>query len=235
MKVALWRPATWPETRPAGWALVAHGRNGATDQPQIAILIRACLDRALAVAAPELCCSAANGSAGAAGDFTMEAHCADAAAAADWAAREAFADMPGPRLYIGHSMGAFALGRLAAERPEAATGVLAVSPVISGAALLATRRAMGPGAVEALRRELPHAFEEYPRHDLAPIMGALTARLAIIVGADDTITPAANAAALAGMAANCVRSDILPGEHHCPVGAGYAESVGAALDRLIAG
>ena len=230
MGVALWRPAG----RAKGWALVAHGRNGATDQPQIAILIRACLDRSLAVVAPELCCSAANASAGAADTFTMEAHYADVAAAADWAEREAFAGLPGLRLLVGHSMGAYAVCRLAAERPGAA-GVLAVSPVISGAALLAARRAMGKGAVDALRRELPHALEEYPRHDLAPFADKLIAPVAVIVGADDTITRPEDAVRLAEMAPRCASLDVLPGEHHCPVGPGYAASVGAALDRLLEG
>ena len=222
--------------RTSGTAIVAHGRNGAADQPQMLPVIDACLERSLAVVAPDLCNSAANRSAGAAADFTMAAHLADVAAVVDFTMREAPAEADAPFLLIGHSMGAYAAVRLAADGPaKRPTGVLAISPVRSGAALLAARRAMGPGAIAALGTELPGAFAEWPQHDLATVAADLAVPCAIIVGADDSLTTPRDAEALANLlGANTVYLDVVPGEHHCPLGKDYARSVGAALDKLIA-
>ncbi len=221
---------------PAGTALVAHGRNGAADQPHMLPIIDACLERSLAVVAPDLCHSSANDSDGDSADFTIAAHLEDVRTALAFA-REAEALAPmAPLLLIGHSMGAYAAVRLAAEAPAGTiAGVLAVSPVVSGRALIAARRAMGPDALAALRAELPGALAEWPQHDLAPIAAGLAVPCAIVVGADDTLTTPDDAQALAALVgANCVSLDVVPGEHHCPLGKDYARSLGAALDRLLA-
>ncbi len=112
MRAAVLRPA-----HPSGrFALVLHGRNGAWDQPQMTPAIRACLGRGLPVLAPDLCASSANASPGAAEEFTMSGHLADAGAALDWveASRETLGWRRDPPLLIGHSMGAYAALRLAA-------------------------------------------------------------------------------------------------------------------------
>lgn len=218
-----------------GVALVAHGRNGAAGQTHLLPVIAACLDRGLAVVVPDLCHSCANASPGAADAFTMAAHLADVAAALDLAGRMFPADpLAAPtRLLIGHSMGAYAAVRIAAEHPDAVSGVLAISPVISGNALIAAREAMGPDALTALRREVPGALAEWPRHDLSGVAPAVHAPAAVIVGAEDALTRPADADTLCGWLPRCVYRQVVPGEHHCPTGPAYAASVGAALDRLI--
>lgn len=221
---------------PAGTALVAHGRNGAANQPHMLPIIEACLERSLAVVAPDLCHSDANGSDGDSAGFTIAAHLADVRTALAFA-QEAEPVAPGaPLILIGHSMGAYAAVRLAAEAPAGTVaGVLAVSPVISGRALIKARKAMGAAALAALEAELPGALAEWPQHDLAPLAANLAVPCAIVVGADDTLTTPADAEALAALVgANCVSVDVIPGEHHCPLGKDYARSLGAALDRLLA-
>lgn len=215
-----------------GVALIVHGRNGAADQGHIRPVVDACLSAGLAVLVPDLCHSAANASGGAAGDFTMAAHLADARAALAYARTLPLWQGGPARLLIGHSMGAYAVARLAAEASDV-TGVLALSPVISGTALLAAREAMGPAAIAALRQELPGAFDEWPAHDALPAADAITCPTGIIVGADDTLTPPEDARILAGRLRRLVHFEVLPGEHHCPLGAGYAASLTAALAHLL--
>ncbi|ORE93368.1 hypothetical protein ATO13_11861 [Stappia sp. 22II-S9-Z10] len=217
-----------------GWAIVTHGRNGAADAPHMTPIITAALMRGLGVVAPDLCASAHNLSAGAAADFTMGGHLADLCAVAAWAAGELAAEPAGPRILVGHSMGAYASLRLAAEGgPFAATGVVAVSPVVSGAALIAAREAEGPHVVAHLREELPGAFDEWPQHDILPLAGGITMPVAVIVGEIDTVTPPRDAARLAAAVPNCVWHSVLAEEHHCPLGAAYGLSLGEAFDRLI--
>lgn len=223
-----------PRDEVLGSAIVAHGRNGTADAPHMAPIIAACLARSLAVIAPNLCHSSANASAGAAATFTMGAHLSDLRQVLRWATVPERRRRAEPLLLVGHSMGAYASLRIAADAgPGEISGVLAVSPVISGRALISARSAMGADAVAALRAELPGAFEEWPEHDIEAVVADIASAAAVIVGADDTITPPSDAARLAGWLGTCVWHDVIPGEHHCPVGHAYAESVGHALDRLI--
>lgn len=268
-------------------AVVAHGRNGAPDQPQIGPLIGACLARGCTVLAPHLGHSAANAGAGAAGDFTIAGQIADLGAVLGWA-RQARADLgwtQGGALMLGHSMGAHAALRLAAgelatpagelasvaagefaapagglagavvgvvaapaggiagvvaapaaevaaELAGEIAGVVAVAPVVSGAMLLAARRRMGPAALAALLAEVPGAARDWPAHDLIPLAPRIAVPVAVIVGADDAITPPADARLLADALPDLVAFDVLAGAHHCPLGADYARSIAAALDRI---
>ena len=124
--------------------------------------------------------------------------------------------------------------RIAAEATGSELcGVLAISPVISGQALIEARRAMGPDALAALRAEVPGAFDEWPAHDLA-LLPAPRVPAAIIVGAEDALTPPAAAHSLARWLGRCLSCDVIAGEHHCPTGTAYAESIYAALGRLLA-
>lgn len=217
-----------------GQALALHGRNGAPAQAQLAMMIEALLDAGIAVLAPHLAHSADGEGPGSPERFTMAGHLADAAAVLA-RADALFGTAARPLLLAGHSMGAYAAVRLAAEARRRVAAVLAVSPVISGAALLETRRQTGPGALARLAEELPGAAEEWPDHDLASIAPRLSCPAAVIVGADDTVTPPEHAARLAGWLPRCVHYEVLPGEHHCPVGAGYARSLAAALSRIAPG
>ncbi|MDT8343396.1 MAG: alpha/beta hydrolase [Thermohalobaculum sp.] len=231
MPVDVFRPA-----RPSGrLAVVAHGRNGAPDQPQIGPLIAACLARGWGVLAPHLSHSAANAGAGAAGDFTIAGQIGDLGAVLGWA-RQARADLgwtQGGALMLGHSMGAHAALRLAAAGAAGeVAGVVAVAPVVSGAMLLAARRRMGPQALAALLAEVPGAARDWPAHDLIPLAPRIAVPVAVIVGAEDTITPPADARLLADALPDLVAFDVLAGAHHCPLGADYARSIAAALDRI---
>ncbi|GAB5375831.1 MAG: hypothetical protein AcusKO_22930 [Acuticoccus sp.] len=223
-----------PAGAAAGAVLVAHGRNGAADQAHITPVVAACLARDYWVAVPDLCYSAANDSAGPAAGFTMTAHLADVRTVLDWAAAQPAWATGGPRIAAGHSMGAYAVLRLAAETAAAGTitGVMAISPVIAGRALIAARERMGPHALAALSAELPGAFAEWPRHDMMPLASRITQPAAVIVGADDTLTTPQDAKTLADALPNLVHSAVLGGEHHCPLGADYAASLAVALDRL---
>lgn len=233
-------PMTLSEFRPegvlAGVAVVGHGRNGATDQPQIRCMIEACLRRRWQVFAPDLCHSAGNESAGAADAFTISGHTADVAAVMIWLKQHRAGHAAKAVVMLGHSMGAYAAVRAAADaEPGEVGGLIAVSPVISGTALLKARRAMGEAAIQALRNELPHAFNEWPQHDLAAVAPKVSVPAAVIVGANDTITPPADAKMMAGWLPMCVGCDVIQDEHHCPTGIGFSRSLDAALNRIAPG
>ena len=218
-----------------GVALIAHGRNGAPDQPHMLPPLDACRARGLFVVAPRLGNSAVKGSVGAAGDFTMAGHFADVAVTLGWLRRSRSNALGNsPLTLIGHSMGAYAIARLAAETGAAeVAGLVVLSPVISGRRLIEARRRQGPEALAALAAELPGAMEEWPKHDLMPLAAQLAMPIGIVVGADDMITPPSDAHALARKLPNLIALDILPGEHHCPVGSAYARSVGKILDLIL--
>ncbi|SEA61429.1 dienelactone hydrolase family protein [Rubrimonas cliftonensis] len=222
--------------RPAGAtppvALVAHGRGGAAGQPQIAAIRAAYARRGWATLTPDLRFSAGNQSGGAPEAFTMANHLADLRAALDWLC-ESFEPGGGPaRLgFAGHSMGAWAAATLARDFGGAAH-LLAVSPVLSGEALLAARRALGRDAVAALRREVPGAEAEWPGHDARPALRALTAPTAVLVGGEDGLTPPQDARAFFAAAAAPRFFAALPGLHHCPEGPDVDRALDVALAAL---
>lgn len=254
MHLHLFRPEG-PRAGPV--VLVLHGRDGSAAAAQIVAMRRAALALGLAVAVPDLRFSAANDSAGAGSGFRMGVHVADAARALDWLARPGtgLAPVPPGILVIGHSMGAYAALRLAAGRSGpgpgglcqrgmrwAATGhgiagVVAVSPVLSGAALIEARRAMGPAAVEALEAAVPGALADYAAHDLAPVLGRVRCPVAVMTGDRDGLTPPAVARRLAaGLKARPrQRVTVIEGAHHCPVGPRFERALCAALRGMVGG
>lgn len=225
-RMTVWR--TLPASKPRGFAIVLHGRNGGAQQPHIAAVTQACLAAGLSAVVPDLPCSAGNESGGEAADFTMSGHVADCRAVVSWTLEASF----GPVVLAGHSMGAYAAGRIAATPGERRiVGLLALSPVVSGLGLIRARTDAGRAALD---REVPGALREWPTHDLTPDIPRITIPAAVIVGADDTLTPPATARALADALPRCVTYACLKGEHHCPVGPGYPAALSAALVALLA-
>jgi len=224
-----------PVGTPAGVAIVAHGRNGAPGQPQVAHMTDAALRRRLIVVAPQLSNSAAGDGAGRPEDFKINGHVAELRAVVVWTqALPELADLPAAPILMGHSMGAYAALRLAAEDAGGRIGgVVAVSPVVSGAALIAARRRMGAAALQALAAEVPGALETWLEHDLLPMAAQITVPVAVMTGAADALTPPADAERLARVLPNVVALDILANEEHCPKGAVYAASLDCALDRIL--
>ncbi|MEL6198482.1 MAG: alpha/beta fold hydrolase [Pseudomonadota bacterium] len=206
-------------------SLVIHGRNGAVDSDHMRPIIEA-LRAHGAVCAPDLRFSDANGSEGTGRGFTLSQHLDDARRVLD-SLRSSEHDEP--IMMAGHSVGAFAALSLAAEYGAAVVcGVLAVSPAISGQALLAARAAMGPGALAALNDEAPQAAADYRRHDLLPKASSIGQPVALLVGEDDGLTPPSDVSRLADALPRVVGHEVIPGVHHCPVGA----AVEAAYQQL---
>jgi pimeloyl-ACP methyl ester carboxylesterase len=207
-------------------AIVAHGRNGAPDQPQMTPIIEACRRSGLAVVAPNCRNSDANCSDGTSRTFTMEGAIADLHEVMDWLHREGFAS---PALVAGHSMGGYAALRSAAEKSELGT-VLAVSPVTSGSRLIAAHQAHG--SLPMLEQEVPKAREEWPLHDISRLAAKITQPVALLVGALDHLTQVPDVAALRTRLPNVVFWRVLEGEPHCPVGAAYSAELPMAIEHL---
>ena len=113
MSIELWRTNT-PSSR---LVVTAHGRNGAARAPHMQKLIDAYRARDYAVVSPDCCASAWNDSAGNEADFLLEHHVRDVHRTIDWAITNAAAlGWNGAHLALcGHSMGAYAVARLAAD------------------------------------------------------------------------------------------------------------------------
>ena len=227
--------------RPTGrLVFVAHGRNGKADAPHMTPVIRAYLGAGYTVVAPDCAHSCWNDSEGEAADFTMARHVADLRRSIEWAtvhartpggAEELVWD--GGRFALaGHSMGAYAACRLAAtDYRDRTEHVLAVSPVVSGRRQIESR-ALQPGGLEDLRREVPGALEEWPRHDLFEIIHALEMPVGVIVGADDTVTRVSDVQDFCRHLPNPTGLNVVDHEHHCLLGPGFDRALAERLGRL---
>lgn len=218
-----------PELPPKAAALVIHGRNGAMHQPHIQALIRACLARGWCVAAPDLPYSAATPALGPSEHITMEGH-ARAAAAVLAAYSTRLADAL-PLALCGHSLGAHAVAAIAQDAPDL-HHLLAVSPVVSGQALLDARAAMGPPALEALAREAPRMRETMAAESAVPFLNRLDVPVAVMTGALDGLTPPAAARAYFDAAPRACFFSVLKDQHHCPTGPELDRALAAAFDAV---
>ena len=217
-----------PSGIPLGTVLLVHGRNGAPDQMQIAEIALAYLRRGWRVVAPELPHSSALPRSGAPDLVTFAGHVDAAAVAWAWVARE----WPGqPRALAGHSLGGFAVAQLASTSPDT-HHVLALSPVLSGRHLHLAREAMGPAALDEVRREAPAYFAEMQTADAQPALSRVTAPLAVVTGASDGLIPLHDARAYFAAAPNARFFAAIPDQHHCPAGEACADLLMAALSVL---
>lgn len=217
-----------PLSKPLGTVLLVHGRNGAPDQVQIVEIANAYLARGWRVIAPELPHSVALPRSGPPELVSFSGHTRAAAAVWDWVAQE-WPEIP--RALAGHSLGGFAVAHLAAE-DTGTHHVLALSPVLSGRALLGAREAMGPAAIDEVRREAPAYFAEMSIADAGPALKRMAAPLAVVTGAADGLIPLAHARAYFAAAPNARYFAALPDEHHCPAGEACARVLSTALAVL---
>ena len=210
-----------------GTLLLIHGRNGAPDQPHIAEIAAAYLARGWRVIAPELPHSSALPASGPPSDVTLAGHTAAARQVLHWIRSS---EPETPVALAGHSIGGYTVGRLSCE--PGLHHILAVSPVLSGPALLAARRAMGPDAMAELEREAPAYRAELETADAAPVLAGSTAPVAVITGAEDGLVTLDHARAWFAAAPGARFFAALPGQHHCPEGPACATALAAALDVL---
>jgi alpha-beta hydrolase superfamily lysophospholipase len=214
-----------PNDAPRGTVLLVHGRNGAPGQAQIAEIAEAYLARGWRVAAPELPHSIALPDSGPSDQVTFTGHTRAAAGVWAWLA-QTWPDQR--RALAGHSIGAYAIAHLAGDDPGT-DHILAVSPPLSGMVLLSARVAMGPDAVEAVKREAPLFHAEMPIADAAPALARSHAPLAVVTGAEDGLVRLKDARAYFNAAPNGRFFGALPNEHHCPAGKACADMLAAAL------
>ena len=214
-----------PNDAPRGTVLLVHGRNGAPGQAQIAEIAEAYLARGWRVAAPELPHSIALPDSGPSDQVTFTGHTRAAAGVWAWLA-QTWPDQR--RALAGHSIGAYAIAHLAGDDPGT-DHILAVSPPLSGMVLLSARVAMGPDAVEAVKREAPLFHAEMPIADAAPALARSHAPLAVVTGAEDGLVRLEDARAYFNAAPNGRFFGALPNEHHCPAGKACADMLAAAL------
>ncbi|PIO97202.1 alpha/beta hydrolase [Pleomorphomonas carboxyditropha] len=231
MSLELWR-ADAPSPR---LAITAHGRNGAAQAPHMQKLIDAYRTRGYIVVSPDCCASAWNGSAGGEADFFLENHVRDVRRTIDWAlANAATLGWSGAHLALcGHSMGAYAVARLAAgEYAGRVAHLLLVSPFTSGARQIEARAKYHPDGIANLRREVPRALDEWPRHDIFTVIDRLALPVAVFAGARDIVAPPENVREFVERLPSPPLYRLLPEASHCLEGGDYRTELVDTIDRL---
>lgn len=215
-----------PDGAARGLAVVLHGRNGAPDQPHMVAVAEAYLRRGWRVLAPQLPYSLADPGSGPANRATMGIHRRASADVAGWAKQAWPAE---PFAVAGHSLGAYAAPHI---EPDNLQHLLAVSPALSGRALLSAREEMGGDAVAVLANEAPDMYAEMAGDDAEPALARLAAPAAVVTGAEDGLTPLKYAKRYVQAAPNARFFMALPGQHHCPSGPDCDQALDAALTAL---
>lgn len=231
MSIEVWRTEA-PSPR---LAVTAHGRNGAARAPHMQKLIDAYRARDYIVVSPDCCASAWNDSAGNEADFLLENHVRDARRTIDWAIANAAAlGWTGAHLALcGHSMGAYAVARLAtSDYAGRVTHLLLVSPFTSGVRQIEAREKYHPDGIANLRRDVPRALDEWPRHDIFTVIDRLTLPIAVFAGAKDIVAPPENVTELVERLPSPPVYRMLPEASHCLEGGDYLTELLDAIDRL---
>ena len=218
--------------------VLVHGRNGKADAPHMLPVAQAYNAADITVVSVDAANSQWNDSAGSAADFTMGQHVEDARRTITWAQANAQRlGWSGQRLALaGHSMGGYAVCYLAATAfNNRISHVLAVAPVVSGQRQIEVK-ARTPNGLESLRREVPQALDEWPKHDIAPYIDKLTMPVAVIVGQCDTVTLADDVAAFYRRLPNPAGLTIIDDGQHClcepAFDAALRQHINARLARL---
>lgn len=216
-------------------AVTAHGRNGAARAPHMQKLIDAYAARGYIVLSPDCCASAWNESAGEEADFLLENHVRDVRRTIDWAIANA-ADLgwTGTHLALcGHSMGAYAVARLAIdEYADRVAHLLLVSPFTSGARQIEARAKYHPDGIANLKRDVPKALEEWPRHDIFTAVDRLTLPVAVFAGGKDIVAPLENVREFVERLPSPPLFRLLPEASHSLEGGDYQAELVDAIDRL---
>ena len=231
MTVEVWKT----EARSPRLAITAHGRNGAARAPHMQKLIDAYRARGYIVVSPDCCASAWNDSAGNEADFLLENHVRDVRRTVDWAVANADAlGWTSSHLALcGHSMGAYAVARLAADEYAGRVAhLLLVSPFTSGIRQIEAREKYHPDGIANLKRDVPRALDEWPRHDIFPVIDRLKLPLAVFAGAKDIVAPPENVAELTERLPTPPFYRILPEASHCLEGGDYQSNLCDAIDWL---
>ena len=231
MSLELWRTEV-----PSGrLAVTAHGRNGAARAPHMQKLIDAYRARGYVIVSPNCCASAWNDSAGVEGDFLLENHVRDVRRTIDWVvANASAAGWNGTHLALcGHSMGAYAAARLAAnEYAGRIAHLLLVSPFTSGVRQIEAREKYHPDGIANLRRDVPRALDEWPRHDVFQVIDRLTLPVAVFAGGKDIVAPPENVEEFVARLPSPPLYRLLPEASHCLEGGDYRIELLDAIDRL---
>lgn len=231
MSIELWRTEA-PSPR---LAVTAHGRNGAARAPHMQKMIDAYLARGYVVVSPDCCASAWNDSAGEEADFLLENHVRDVGRTVAWAIANAPGlSWSGAHLALcGHSMGAYAVARLAAnEYLGRIAHLLLVSPFTSGARQIEAREKYHPDGIANLKRDVPRALDEWPRHDVFKVIDRLTLPVAVFAGAKDIVAPPENVTEFVERLPSAPIYRMLPEASHCLEGGDYQVELLDAIDRL---
>lgn len=231
MSLELWRTEP-PSSR---LAVTAHGRNGAARAPHMQKLIDAYRACGYVVVSPNCCASAWNDSAGNEADFLLESHVRDVRRTIDWAVANAGAiGWNGNHLALcGHSMGAYAVARLAAsEYAGRVAHLLLVSPFTSGVRQIEAREKYHPDGIANLRRDVPRAIDEWPRHDIFTVIDRLALPIAVFAGGKDIVAPPENVEEFVKRLPMPPLYRLLPEASHCLEGGDYQSELLGAIDWL---
>lgn len=130
-------------------------------------------------------------------------------------------------------MGAYAVARLAAHEQAGHTShLLLVSPFTSGVRQIEAREKYHPNGIANLKREVPRALDEWPRHDIFTAIDLLKLPVAVFAGGKDIVAPPENVDEFVRRLPVPPFYRLLPDASHCLEGGDYRSELVAAIDWL---